>query len=290
MKIAAIMTCHNRRNKTIAAISKLHEAAEAAGIAPSVWITDDGSRDGTRDALLKLDLAVNVIDGDGSLYWGGGTYKAFQAALNARDDFDFFLLLNDDTDLYPGALVKLLDCYTAGRGRDKPRIVVGATVGVNSEDCSYGGLIRGRILKKMSFRRIGIKQFSVECDSMNGNCVLIDKASVAILGPNDPTFKHTLGDLDYGLRAKRSGIEILQSAGAVGVCERNSIPGSYLDTSLPLKRRVKLMAGVKGFPFPQWYIFCRRHGGGLWIYHLLMPYINFFWRHLTRNLRLNVQR
>lgn len=290
MKIAAIMTCHNRRNKTVAAIRKFHQAAEAAGVAPSVWITDDGSKDGTKDALLHLGLVVNVIDGDGSLYWGGGTYKAFEAALNAGDDFDFFLLLNDDTDLYPAALVKLLDCYTAGREDDKPRIVVGATVGVNSEDCSYGGLIRGRTLKKMSFQRVGIKQSSVDCDSMNGNCVLIDRASVAILGPNDPTFKHTMGDLDYGLRAKRNGIEILQSPGAVGICERNAISGSYLDTSLPLKKRIKLIAAVKGFPFSQWYIFCRRHGGGLWIYHLLAPYVNFFWRHLAQNLSPNVQR
>lgn len=41
------------------------------------------------------------------------------------------------------------------------------------------------------------------CEYFNGNIVLIPQAVYSVVGMNNPSYSHSIGDFDYGLRAKK---------------------------------------------------------------------------------------
>src|SRR5215213_1125781 len=99
--LAVLITCHNRRAKTIACLDALFTQARFAG-GFRVFLVDDGSTDGTREAVEAQFSNVTILRGNGTLFWCGGMRKAFAAA--APSDPDHYLWLNDDTRLDPDAL------------------------------------------------------------------------------------------------------------------------------------------------------------------------------------------
>lgn len=49
-----------------------------------VYMTNDGCTDGTPESVKQLYPHVNVIDGEGGLYWSGGMRKAWVNAAKIR--------------------------------------------------------------------------------------------------------------------------------------------------------------------------------------------------------------
>ena len=74
-QIAVIMTCFNRRSTTISCLRALHKQKNSIDF--DVYLTDDGSSDGTADAVKTEFPAVNILQGNGNLYWVGGMRLAF---------------------------------------------------------------------------------------------------------------------------------------------------------------------------------------------------------------------
>ena len=70
MRIAAIITCHNRKEKTLVCLKSLFQIIQNI----DVFLTDDGSTDGTSEAVKKIYPQVNIIQGDGNLFWSRGMY------------------------------------------------------------------------------------------------------------------------------------------------------------------------------------------------------------------------
>ena len=121
-KLAVLMTCHNRREKTLRCLTSLFSCRPEAGLELSVYLVDDGSSDGTGDAVRQAYPSVSVIRGDGTLFWNRGMRKAWEDAL--KKNADFYLWLNDDTVLYPSALVHLLE---ASRQMEHLAVICGST-------------------------------------------------------------------------------------------------------------------------------------------------------------------
>ncbi len=95
--IAVLLTCHNRRDKTIQCVTALYEQAgleESYSI--DVFLVDDASNDGTGEAVKNEFPQVYIIQGNGNLYWNRGMHLAWETAADAQD-FDCYLWLNDDT-------------------------------------------------------------------------------------------------------------------------------------------------------------------------------------------------
>ncbi len=65
-------------------------------------MVDDASTDGTAAAIRSHYPGVEVIDGSGALFWNRGMYVGFGVAL--QRPADYYLWLNDDTELVPDAL------------------------------------------------------------------------------------------------------------------------------------------------------------------------------------------
>ena len=123
-QIAALLTCHNRRDQTSACLRSLRKqiGLAASAFKLNVFLVDDGCTDGTVDEALEIWPDATIIAGDGNLYWCGGMRKAWEAA--AETDPDFYLLLNDDIFLFQSAITSLLDVSGGPLARV---IAVGAT-------------------------------------------------------------------------------------------------------------------------------------------------------------------
>ncbi|MGK2907967.1 MAG: glycosyltransferase family 2 protein [Desulfuromonadales bacterium] len=271
-EIAVLLTCHNRREKTLACLETLFDQELPPGCKLRVYLTDDGSTDGTVAAVLQRFHAIRHLAGDGSLFWNGGMRLAFEEAL--KGNHDFYLWLNDDTLLDLGAVESLLWAYAeVSGGVGAGAIVVGTTRSPRDGRPTYGGVVRRSSLRRTRFSLLEPGDEPLECETMNGNCVLIPRQVAKRLGTLDSTFVHGMGDFDYGLRARATGFQIWVMPGYAGTCDKNPQTGTFHDHSLPLAGRWRLMHSPKGLPTKEWRVFCRRHAGPLWFLFFIWPYL-----------------
>lgn len=269
--VAVILTCFNRREKTLDCIDALLAQTELNGMTLDIFITDDGSQDGTADALIDRHARIRLLKGNGSLFWNGGMRLAWADAM--LGDYDFFLWLNDDTFLYSHTLRRLIDTYHAAAPGVAAGIVVGSTHDGDGQT-SYGGERQHSVLRPLTLMRIAPQDVAQRCDTFNGNCVLITRAAADVLGNLDPGFIHAMGDTDYGLRAKRAGIPMWVMPGYAGRCVNDgNVIGGFGDETLPLAVRWRKALGPKGLPWRSWLLLCQRHAGWLWPLYWGWPYV-----------------
>jgi GT2 family glycosyltransferase len=261
MRIAVLLTCFNRREKTLQCLRGLAAQDLPQGTETETILVDDGSKDGTSQAVLAEFPTTRVLTGDGSLYWCGGMRKAWREA--AATDPDFYLLLNDDTLLLPGALRTLVEIV----GLPASRIIAVAAIrDPETGKATYGGIRRKSGLVAAS----GQPEI---CDTFNANAVLVPRAVYQDLGIFHEAYTHGMGDFDYGYAATRTGIRVVQSAGFLGECERNALTGSWRDRSLSRTKRWKQLHSPKGLPFREWMEFNRRNAGWRWPIRTITPSI-----------------
>tara|TARA_R110002074_G_scaffold352155_1_gene523374 strand:- start:8087 stop:8848 length:762 start_codon:yes stop_codon:yes gene_type:complete len=228
----------------------------------SVYLVDDGSEDGTGEAVRFEFPSVNVIQGDGSLFWGGGMRRAFSEA--QKINYDFYIWLNDDVELDSTAITNVISNYERILAETKILpIVVGATFDPDLGKTSYGGRM-SQILRPLNFKLIDPDETqSIPCDTMNGNFVLISREVAERGGNLDARFVQQLGDFDYGLRAKRAGISIWVAPGYVGRCKATHRTAVWKDGRVSFSQRLKAVRAPLGLPPAEFFTFAWRH------YHLV---------------------
>ncbi len=273
------MTCHNRREKTLNCLSALYACRRPSNTLLSVIVVDDGSSDGTSQAIASAFPDVRLLHGDGSLFWNGGMRKAFGAAM--AEGFDDYLWLNDDTMLDVDALERLHNCRLGleVEGERSP-LVVGATRDPHSGVLSYGGLV-GRDPSSPNFLvALPVGEVAQRCRTLNGNCVLIPDAAAQKLGNLDSNFVHAIGDWDYGMRATAAGFNVWMAPGFVGICERN--PPNVLSAPIArsVRARLRHVCSPKQVPPRAWYTYVRRNYGRTWPLEFAKPYLSAIYRAL----------
>lgn len=261
MRIAALLTCFNRREKTLACLRRLHAQTLSDGVVIETVLVDDGSKDGTKEAVLKEFPSTTVLTGDGSLYWCGGMRVAWHQA--SQSDPDFYLLANDDTMLDPDAVASLLSIAPAP---DRRIIAVASIRDPENGAPTYGGIRNPSGLVHPSGT-------PAACDTFNGNAVLIPRQVFREMGMLHHTYTHGMGDYDYGLNASRCGIAVIQTSGSIGTCPRNSDQDTWRDLTLPRAKRLALLLSPKGLPFKEWMTYNRRNSGWLWPMRTISPYV-----------------
>ncbi|MEG3849282.1 glycosyltransferase family 2 protein [Microcoleus sp. herbarium19] len=291
ISIAVLMTCHNRKLKTLAALESLFKQILTSEIAIGVYLVDDGSTDGTAVAVQQTYPQVKIFSGDGNLFWNGGMRVAFSEAM--KDDPDYFLWLNDDTVLDPEALNVLLTTSSELiKKGEKRAIVAGSTRDPETSDFTYGGIVKITPLLPFKFRFLEPTKAAQSCDSMNGNCVLIPRSVVQIVGNLDPAFIHYLSDWEYGLRARQKGCTVWVAPGYQGICAPN--PQSTKIEAANMSEGLQKMNQPKGLtfkdttlqPWEEWKVFARRHGGLFWPIYWLLPYRRLVWLSVLSKLGL----
>lgn len=269
--VTVMMTCFNRINYTVPCIKALAEGNPKVSF--RFIVTDDNSSDGTKEALAALPYALTLLTGDGQLFWNGGMEKALDYALHEAEKTAYYLLVNDDVAFFEGAVEKLIERQkNCPAGKADEAVVVGATKDKTGK-ASYGGV---KLLSK-HFAKFGLIEPSKEykeCDTFNGNCVLLPRQVFFRAGNVDPLYRHSMSDYDYGMHIRRLGFSIFNSEEFVGVCNDNDTAGSWRDTSLPGKVRLQKKESPKGLPKKDWYHFIRKNYGFFpAVYHSVTPYL-----------------
>ena len=284
VQIAAILACHNRKKLTIASLDALYNQNLSAPVTIKTFLLDDGSTDGTAEAVERRFENATVIRADGSLFWNEGMRTAFAAAL--KEGADYYLWLNDDTTLYPDTIQRLLKTHEQLTADNEERsIIVGAVQDPEDKSLSYGGMIRSSSWHPFHFKLIPPTDAPQKCYVMNGNCVLIPDSVARKVGNMDSGYSHALGDIDYSLKAGKHNVSIWLAPGYMGTCSTNPTEGSWLDTSLSLKQRWKHMKSPKGLPPGDWNQFTKKYAGLLWPVFWSMPYIRLFTSAMSAKLR-----
>lgn len=228
MTIAILMTCHNRREITLRCLEYLFVACgNCNDVVFDLWLVDDGSSDGTAEAVKRRFPQVTIIHGDGNLFWAKGMHRAWTVAANSRH-YDFYLWLNDDVVLKSNALLSILSDYdklsnyqTIKRSNLKlqfsnsfPLVIIGACSEDESEQrCSYGAT-------NSKDQRIIPNGSPQKADGwLNGNCVLVSNEVYSEVGMISDEYSHARADYDYAERLKRLGIPFYCSSAYVGSCK-----------------------------------------------------------------------
>lgn len=234
-KIAVLMTVHNRRDKTLNCLKNLYENEIPQGHDIHVYMTDDGCTDGTPEAVSMHFPNVNIVKGDGNLYWNRGMWTAWNEA--AKKDYDYYLWLNDDTTLFPYAIKSLIE---ESNNHNEASIIVGACISPDHSRMTYGGRDKKGL--------VILEGKSKEVTIVNGNILLVPQNVFKVLGNLNLRFHHGGGDFDYSWRAGQAGIKCYQASDYLGECDNyHSVP-SWCNPKVPLLKRIKALNRPNGMP------------------------------------------
>lgn len=250
--VCVMITCHNRKNKTTKCIKTLELGNDE--IDYKYVIVDDGSTDGT-DVEIKnyLGNKLTYVKGNGNLYYSGGMRLAIDTVRKKSIQADYYALINDDVEFYSNSIEKMIKmCHK--------QIVVGATDD-GENNMTYGGVVSCKKYRP-SFKKVMSENNQiVHCDTFNANCVLIPNDIFYHLNNIDMEYVHGFGDYDFGLEAKKSGVDIVVTDFFVGKCLNNLSTGSWMDPSIPIKDRIRKKEQPNGSPSHIWFYFTRKHFG-----------------------------
>lgn len=257
--IAILMACHNRKELTVRCINAL-EQAKPAGWDLHYYLVDDGSTDGTTSALRNLQVPITIKQGAGDWYWAK---SMAQAEKMANPHHDGVLWINDDIELYPTGLLALEREMLAS----PHAILVGQLEHPETKKPTYGGFLKISH-HPMRYDKVFAKDKLRPIDTFNGNFVYIPRAEHTKIGPIDGKFQHSYADCDYGLRAKRAGVQVFLMPEFVGTCPLN--PPKEFKTKLD---HFKFLWSPKGSPLRSQIRFFRRHAPWRWPLYIFGPYI-----------------
>lgn len=246
-RIAALLTVYNRKEGTLKCLQRLLTPTTPQGYTLDVFLTNDACTDGTPQAVQQHYPKVHIINGDGTLFWNRGMIAAWKQA--AKDNYDHYLWLNDDTFVYPNLLPDL----TQAAQHHPDAIIVGPTQSLDHSRMTYGGSYHNHPVTPNG------KLMPLTC--FNGNIVLVPRSAFHKLGYLDHYFRHSKGDFDYAMRAVKAGIPILLAPHYLGECDLHPSLDKWCNPHTPLTTRLRLLYHPNGMPPHEIFHLEHRHLG-----------------------------
>jgi glycosyltransferase involved in cell wall biosynthesis len=264
--VIAILTSHNRRTQTLDCLRAFF-AQQIDGVVLHAVLVDDGSTDGTADAVAAEFAECTVLRGDGTLYWAKGMAMAEAEALRAKPDY--MLWLNDDVVLSPTAVRALVGVARSVPG---PVVVSGAVVDPVTGIDSYGA-VRRVDWHPLRYALVHPDGNIQDADTCNGNVLLVPAATSRAVGRIDGGFEHGYADFDYGLRVRKAAGRVILSPTSVGTCSENTGFAARAQAADTLRKRLRVLGDVKGRPWRSEVRYLRRHAGLWWPAVFAIPYL-----------------
>ena len=257
------MTVHNRREKTLRCLDSLRETVASFGehFSLKVFLTDDGCTDGTSEAIRakSFPFEVQILPGDGNLYWNGGMIQSWKASLE-ENGWNGYLWLNDDVVVLPAFWQDLMDtdriCIeTYG----KRGIYVGSTQDAATGAFTYGGFV---YTNKLTLKdRMLIPDGTVQrCEAGHGNITFVAAEVVEKQGVFCDKYLHGGTDHDYTYLAHKAGFPVLILPHYSAACDNDHSKdgGRKAFFELPLRQRLQAMDDPRGLNLHNALLFSRR--------------------------------
>lgn len=255
-----LIPVHNRQAVTLACLATLDRNGDLDRY--RIVVIDDGSTDGTAEAIQRIYPTVTVLRGDGQLWWTGAIATGMEYAYHQGTDY--FIWLNDDTLPQPDAITKMVSACAAA-----PNQVISAQCYADESfsQPTYGG--RRRKHFSLEFLAATPDQ-CLTCDLCSGNLVCLPRSVVDTTGyPPAQQAPHLWGDVVYTWTARQAGFQIRVLGAAMAICPPNPVETGWASSLLPMARRWQLLRSPKSSIYPPAYWFyCRQLYGyaGLWVF------------------------
>jgi GT2 family glycosyltransferase len=223
---AVVIPCHGGLPLTVQCLSSLR-ACDPLPV--MVVVVDDGSPDDTAAHLATGYPDVQVIRGDGNLWWGGAINAGCDYAIEAGAH-TLILLNNDDVRLSPNLLTELVRLVEERGG------CVGATALMQGTDAELrvfasGGILDwGRGGSKLRHAGAPFRELDsvADCDWLPGMALAFTAETFRSLdGIDSRTFPQQRGDADFTLRARRRGYPCSVSTRCWIVNDRTQVPFNF---------------------------------------------------------------
>lgn len=287
MNVAILITVFNRLNKTIECFNSI---LQSFPIPPSfkykIFLTDDGSTDGTSESIKSLfpNLNIEILKGNGQLYWNGGMNNSWLAAIK-EGGFDGYLWLNNDSIILPNLWNEIIDAHqysmdTFGQGG----VYIGSTYNKELTGLSYGGFnfINRWTLKDQFVIPNGKYQ---NCQAGHGNITFISDNVVKNEGVFCDKYIHSGGDHDYTYLAFKHGFPVFILKEYVGICDNDHTEMDGSDfINLKFQERKKYLKSPLGYNLNNTLLFQKRCFPYRYFPVLIAGYAKLFFPRLYFNL------
>jgi GT2 family glycosyltransferase len=222
IKVEIVTPVHNRKELTLQCLRSIARLNNEK-INIHTVIVDDGSTDGTVEAIEREFPDVQIYKGDGNLWFTEGTNVGVREAL--KNNPDYILMINDD-QVFDADSVQ----FMVETAEKYPRSIVGSLLllwdtphklfQVSPEWNTWTG--GWRHWYQQTIWTIPDKPWEV--DLIVGNCVLIPVEAINELGLMDSERYPNFGDAEYTPRLRKKGWKLLIDPRARVFCQPNDIP------------------------------------------------------------------
>jgi GT2 family glycosyltransferase len=236
--VAIVVLNWNRRDDTLGCLASL---AEAQLDGATVIVVDNGSRDGSVEAIRERFPNVRVLALPENRGYAGGNNVGIRAALEAGAKG--VLLLNNDTRVSPDFLVPLLwtlDIYpragavcSAIHRQDRPEML----------DVAYAQV---RLAQRHAVQLLGVNalpgdgfESRREIEVAVGCSVLLSADALRSIGLLDEEYFAYHEDVDWSLRARRAGYQLFYEPFSRVFHRGSTTTGALQDTPSDAADRVQ---------------------------------------------------
>lgn len=210
MKVFVLVPIHNRKEITL---NFLRSFVNQTYIDYQMVIVDDGSTDGSSDAILAEFSKTTILKGDGNLWWTGSMNMGLEYILSIAQDDDFVLAINDDVVVKNDYIEKIINL-----SRLESNAIVGS-LHIDDENMKivYDSGVRID-WKRYRYYQVPFnkdKKFTEDVDTLSTRGVLIPINVIKKIGFFEKRLRHYGADYEYFFRAKKNGYKIILSYEAV---------------------------------------------------------------------------
>ncbi len=283
-KVAVLITCYNRKETTLRCLRDIYSQRLSEGFALDLYVVDGGSCDDTPAAVrLKYPLVYTFVFP--GLYWAGGMRAAWSKAVQTQE-YDYYWLVNDDTNIYPECLLELLkaDGY-AQKTFNNGGIYIGTTKDPVEDVVTYGG-------RRLRWQGDNKGELIIpdgtnyqSCELGNANIMLVSREVFDRIGGFCERYTHGIADYDYTLRAARAGFPVIICPTYCGECVNDS-GNRRLSQSSPLKARIQYLYSPKGLAYNEYLYYIREFFPRKYYSAILKLWLKtmfpFLWAYLKR--------
>lgn len=236
-RLSIVTPVHNRRELTLQCLRSLSRI-DRSGLDVTIFVVDDGSTDGTADAVRRDFPEVHLVQGTGDLWYTAGTNLGIHAAL--KHGSDYVLCINDDSIFDEKCILRMIEC-----AERHPRSVIGALLLL--WDTPHRVFQVAPVWKTWKGGWQHWQQQTVwtvpstawEVELIVGNCVLYPASVFAEAGFLKPQVSAQYGDAEFTTRLRKRGWRLLIEPSARVFCQPNAEHVSV--TTQPLRKQYELL-------------------------------------------------
>jgi GT2 family glycosyltransferase len=239
----------NGRHDTLECLASLSDVTDPS---MSVLVVDNGSEDGSQEAIRHTYPEVTLLETGSNLRYAGGNNAGIRFAL--EKGAEQIMLLNNDTAVDPAFLGAMTDTLQSSpdTGIVAPKILYSADPGrlwyAGGEISFWTGTMRHRGIREPDDGRFDIPH---DTGYASGCCLLAKRSVVERIGLLDETYFMYSEDADWCMRARRAGFRVMYEPRARVWHKVSVSAGGHLSY---FKLRNKFVSNLRFFSrYASWY-------------------------------------